>query len=83
MYQERNKVMETLRWSRWKKLYYTRKEGRAYFMHHGRRYHMDQFMGCCIGNAHGYLTITNWRAMLIRISDDGEAVKVTYTGGES
>ena len=79
---EENKVYD-VKWSRAKKLYYTRKEGNPYFMHHGRRYHLSNFMraqGIDSHLIHGYMGISNSMAMVLSISDDTESVKIAYIG---
>lgn len=65
---------------RWKKIYYTTRTGSSYFMHQGRRWHLDEFLTCNIDTVwHGVMGLTNSSSMLIRISNDGLSLKTAIS----
>jgi len=53
----------------------------AYFIHKNTRYYLDTFMTSYWRETgyHAYLALNNFGGMVIKLSDDGEAVKVDYT----
>ena len=63
---------------RWKRVYHTATN--SYFMYQGRRWNLSDFMTM---NHHdewdAYLTLTNTSAMLIKLSNCGEAVKTAIS----
>jgi len=65
--------------SRWIRIDYNGKG--SYFKKNGVRYYIDQFMRSDdnITEYDAYLGLSNFGGMVIKLSDDGEAVKVDYT----
>ena len=70
-----------------RKIYFTQRDGRPYFIQFGRRVHLDEVQRFIypmmyedehgkVGVISGYHTVTNWHGYSVEILDGGEAVQI-------
>ena len=59
-----------------RKIQFTIRDGKGYFMYHGRRYHISEFMYYEdeTRNWEGIMSLTNTSALLIRINMGSETI---------